>query len=337
MESSLEITIQFVELIRKHPVIYDGTIKYLRNPDAHIAAWEEVAARIGATTAQCKKWWKKLRSSLCRKVRDNNHKVKPDGIEPHLSFLIPIVRPKNAEGPELEDRLDYNVTFVNLVRMRPSLYNGTHPQSRPTLWEEVAQQLREAYPASSASGAECKRRWEKFRYSYNIFLRKGYRFRPWGIERHFRFLIPYLQYRVPDRVDAFRAARQLIDLVRSYPCLYDGSDRHAKTYAWEAVAKGMGEAATPLECLRKWLKLRDGFQRHLRDGKDLHPRGIEEELRFLEPYLSTEEPLAERGLPVDEDELFVMQFVEDMGRMSASQNRLFRIEAIRAAREILDG
>lgn len=47
MESSLEVTIQFVELIRKHPVIYDGTIKYLQNAGAHIAAWEEVAARTG--------------------------------------------------------------------------------------------------------------------------------------------------------------------------------------------------------------------------------------------------------------------------------------------------
>lgn len=194
---------------------------------------------IAATAAECKKRWKKLRCALCRKMRDNRHNVMPYGIEPHLSFLVPIVRPKNAEGPDIEDRLEYNAKLVDLIRRRPSLYNGSHPYSRPALWEEVAKQLREAYPESSATGQDCKRKWRKFRFNYNLFLRKGYKFRPWGIEEHCRFLLPYLQYRVPERVDAYKDARKLIALVRSYPCLYDGSGTNGKTDAWEAVAKGM--------------------------------------------------------------------------------------------------
>lgn len=213
----------------------------------------------------------------------------------------------------------------------------------------------------SATAESCMLTWKKIHYYYKFHLQKGYIAKPKGISPHLAFLRPFIQDPVENM--EFSLAKDLIEAVRQYPALYDGTQSGQNVVLWNEVAQRIGNVFSVETYITKWAWLRGKYERHLKTGSKMAPCGIERYLTFLNAFIagfapktplpaSAEQHVQPVGkgvfatgrsvdrLHVDEsdpDAQFLLSFLVLMTKMSESQKRQFRIGAVKASRAVLDG
>ncbi|KAL1374053.1 hypothetical protein pipiens_018291 [Culex pipiens pipiens] len=362
MEWSFGNTVMLAGIVKQYPILYDGTIHYRKRQ----FAWGLVAQRIGqgATPQDCKIKWSNLKKEFIL----GRTSPTPCALTPHLSFLLPFMKQLQTTEERALDPLNslkYLIKLTGLVREHPCLYNKRGKQLRASIWEQIATDMEDG-----TTGTQCQTRWLRLRNRYTNSLRMGTPMTPNGMKQHLEFLNEYVNVQpqiLQKPPPPFKESEddkflyKLIDVVRDYPILYDGTKFNPAIFEtnWQNVAKTLGNGATASDCRYRWRKLRKNFKLHLKGTTfQVKNPALVQRLEFLKPYVMYKRPAedthmteAERraGLLVtfgrqcqalridirDSDTMHLLNFLPDMASMDEAQKRRFRIGAVKAAREIL--
>lgn len=356
MDKSDKTTLALVDAVRKHPILYTNEENFKNNPVQYAAAWQEVAKTVcpTASLADVRNRWHKLRISQERFLIAGVRNRTP-GIHERMGFLNAYIGHKQeaekkteSKAANKEDSLQYAIKLVCFVRQYPALYKKGHAKDEE--WENVAIQF-----GNGETAEDCRAEWSKLRIGYIYHLKKGTPVWPKGITPYLSFLKPHINTEPAEKSEEF--AVQLIDLVRQYPPLYNGSRPAEQTTVWEQLAQHVGDEVTVPLLIAKWTKLRDKYERHLKTGKAMLPFGLEHHMGFLKRFIlqpneeSPEQQVEPSPEPAitstivkelhcdtkDKDTAFLLSFLEDMAKMTNTQKRLFKLGAVNASLSVLDG
>uniref|UniRef100_A0A1Q3F6W1 Alcohol dehydrogenase transcription factor myb/sant-like protein n=1 Tax=Culex tarsalis TaxID=7177 RepID=A0A1Q3F6W1_CULTA len=185
MKWTLKTKIALVENVRKYPFLYDGiqhTNRWLIP-----GTWDSIAEAVGngATGDCCKRRWQILRNRYMAAIKLGN-RVQPVGIEPHLKFVSPYLKPRVKPQTKCrpEETLEYCTKLTQIVREYPHLYFDSRTSSANIgEWQKVANRM-----GTEGTPEQFHLRWVKLRTRYCLHLRRGFNMKPSGIEQHLVFL-----------------------------------------------------------------------------------------------------------------------------------------------------
>ncbi|XP_038104205.1 uncharacterized protein LOC119765111 isoform X1 [Culex quinquefasciatus] len=194
----------------------------------------------------------------------------------------------------MDTSAEFTYALIEAVRKRPILFSDALNFSKrreqyAAAWVEVAKDL-----GVEEHVASLKDRWRVIRCAHGRYLRVGYRMQVPGIHDKLSFLNPHMDIKPKEPKDikpedSLEYAIKLVNYVRQYPYLYDGSNALARPEAWEAVAAKLGGGATAESSMLTWKKIHYYYKFHLQKGYIAKPKGIAPYLAFLRPFI--EEPV----------------------------------------------
>lgn len=116
----IEKNIKIIQLVEKHPCIYNPSVSSTAGQEVVEQAWLKIAEEINDNVGSTKKKWRLLRSSLLRylkvfkdKATSKGNSYRPYYLLKHMQFLMPFIddktivkRPIKKEKPPKKDRPD---------------------------------------------------------------------------------------------------------------------------------------------------------------------------------------------------------------------------------------
>lgn len=105
MPENSNFNIPFVQIIEKHPAVYNAYLPEHSNRAAIDKAWHEIASTVHYPVETCKLRWKNIRNSFLRHLRmqsssesGSSAKKKPYYLQEYLRFLIPFTNPRKKSN-----------------------------------------------------------------------------------------------------------------------------------------------------------------------------------------------------------------------------------------------